>query len=276
MKVVHIIGVLVFLLFMIGSASACSITLEKSATPTNYDHVGQVITYTYKVTCKEGNVYGPIILKDNKISPAPITFDGCLKKGNIVVGTATYTITQADLNRGSVTNLANATGKSTRYSSCNVKSNNEIVPVTAIKKPAMVLEKSADSITYDALGQTITYTYKVTNSGNIMISGPITVIDDKLGTVFISSSSLSPCQSVTGTATHTVSQSDLDTGSITNIAYATGTYCGKEVKSNTDTETVTAVQTPPPTHVPEFPSIALPVVSVLGLILISQHRRKKE
>jgi uncharacterized repeat protein (TIGR01451 family) len=274
MKMSHIIGILVFLLITVSSASACSITLEKSASPTTYDHVGQIITYTYKVTCKDGYVHGPIILKDNKTSPAPITFNGYLRKGNIVEGTAAYTITQADLDRGFVTNLANATGRSTRNGSYNVKSNNAIATVTAIRKPALNLEKSADPATYNALGQTITYTYKVTNSGNVVVSGPIKVTDDKLGTVSISSSSLSPGQSVTGTATHTISQADLDAGSITNVAYATGLYCSKEVRSNTDTETVSA-NIIPPTQIPEFPSIVLPVASILGLIFVSQYRRKE-
>lgn len=272
-RILNIIGLLVFLVSSIGSASACSIILEKSASPVNYDHAGQVITYTYKVTCKDGCVYGPIILKDNKTSPAPITFNGNLKKGKTVEGTATYIITQADLDRGFVTNKANATARSSKNGCYNVKSNNAFATVTVIKKPALSLEKSADPATYSAAGQTITYAYKVTNSGNVVISGPIRVIDDKLGTVLISSSALSPGQNVTGTATHTISQDDLDAGYITNVAYATGTYCRKCVKSNTDTETVTLIKMPP-TEIPEFPSIALPVTSILGLIFLSQYRRK--
>lgn len=274
MKTVNIIGLLVFLLFSVGSADACSISLEKSASPASYDHVGQVITYTYKVTCKDGCVYGPILLKDDKTSPAPVTFNGYLKKGNSVVGTATYTITQADLNRGYVINKANATAKSIRNGSYNVKSNNAIATVRAVLKPSLSLEKSADPATYTAAGQKITYAYKVTNSGNVAISGPIKVVDDKLGTMFISHSSLSPGQNVTGTAIHTISQADLDAGYITNIAYATGTYC-KCIKSNTDIETVTLIKIPPTTQVPEFPSIALPIASILGLVFIVNSRKKE-
>jgi hypothetical protein len=274
MKVVNVIGVFVFVFLSIGSANACSIILEKSASPTNYDHVGQVITYTYKVTCKDGYVYGPIILRDNKTSPEAVTFNGYIRKGNTVVGTATYTITQADIDRGFVTNKANATAKSIRNGFYNVKSNNAFATVTAVRKPVLSLEKSADPVTYDTAGQMIKYSYKVTNSGNVVISGPLRVIDDKLGTVLISGSSLSPGQNVTGTATHIISQDDLDVGYITNVAYATGTYCGKKVRSNDDTETVTLIKIPP-TEIPEFPSIALPVASILGLIFISQYRRKE-
>jgi hypothetical protein len=276
MKVLRIVGVLVFLLFIVGSASACSISLTKSASPTSYDQVGQVITYTYKVTCTAGTVYGPIILKDNKTSPDPVPVYNYLYKDNSVVGTATYIITQADLDRGSVTNKANATAKSRKYGSYDVKSKNAFATVKAVQKPALILEKSADPTTYTSAEQRITYTYKVTNSGNVVIYGPIIVNDDKLGTVSISSSSLSPGQTVTGTAAHTISTADLGAGSITNIAQATGyTYGHSEVKSNTDTVTVTAKITPPDTQIPEFPSIALPFASILGLIFISQYRRKE-
>lgn len=275
MRVLNIIGALVFILSTIGSAHACSIILEKSASPANNDHAGQIITYTYKVTCKDGFVYGPIILKDDKTNPETITFNGYLKKGKTVEGTATYAITQADLDRGFVINKANATAKSSRNGSYNVKSNNAFATVIAVKKPALSLEKSADPTTYTAAEQTITYAYKVTNSGNVVISGPIRVTDDKLGTVLISSSSLSPGQNVTGIATHKISQADIDRGYITNVAYATGKYCGKKVKSNTDTETVTLIKIPP-TEIPEFPSIALPVASFLRLIFVVQYRKKKE
>ena len=50
----------------------------------------------------------------------------------------------------------------------------------------------------------------------------------------------------------------------------------KQVYSNKATATVTVTQTPPPdTQIPEFPSIALPVAAIIGLIFISQRRKEK-
>jgi len=188
----------------------------------------------------------------------------------------TYIITSDDLTNGYVTNVAYATGITSNQK--QVKSNEATVTIQAIRNPALSLEKTASSQTYSSEGESITYTYEVTNSGDVVIYGPITVNDDKLGTVPIPSSSLSPRQTVTGTATHTISSADLDAGSITNIAQATGfTYGGSEVKSNTDTVTVTAEKPPTQdTQIPEFPSIALPVASILGLIFVVQYRKKKE
>ena len=98
--------------------------------------------------------------------------------------------------------------------------------------PSLHLDKAAELTSYDDVGQTITYTYKITNNGNVNVSAPITVIDDKFGTVPIQNSGiLSPGSSVTGTATYTITQADLDSGSVTNSAYATGLFSGETITS---------------------------------------------
>ena len=72
----------------------------------------------------------------------------------------------------------------------------------------------------------------VTNSGNVTIEAPINVTDDKLGTISIQSSgTLSPGSSVTGTATYQTKDSDIYAGSVTNFAYATGSFGGNIITS---------------------------------------------
>ena len=70
------------------------------------------------------------------------------------------------------------------------------------------------------VGQNITYSYNVTNSGNVNITGPINVTDDRIGTILITNENLIPGQNVTGTANYTVTQADIDSGSVTNEAVA--------------------------------------------------------
>ena len=40
--------------------------------------------------------------------------------------------------------------------------------------------KSAPPLTYDQVGQVISYSYMVTNTGNVTLPGPFTVTDDKV------------------------------------------------------------------------------------------------
>ena len=81
-------------------------------------------------------------------------------------------------------------------------------------------------------GQTITYTYKVTNSGNADISAPITVTDDNFGTVPIQNSGiLSPGSSVTGTTTYKTTDADINAGPVTNAAYAKGSFNNNPISS---------------------------------------------
>ncbi len=213
----------------------------KIASPTTYSSVGENITYTYNVN-NTGNVgiSAPINVTDNKTGTFTISNSG-LAPGQNVTGTANYTITQADLDNGSVTNEAFATGT---FNGTEVNSTNVTATVTAIQSPALITVKIASPTSYSAVGQTITYNYNVTNTGNVFVSGPITVTDNITGVIQLSSSGLSPGQNVIGTANYTVTQSDLDNGSVTNSAFATGTFNGTEVNSTTVTATVTAIQSP--------------------------------
>ena len=92
-----------------------SLSLVKSASPSSYDSVGDVVAYSYLVT-NTGNVRlaGPVTVADDKASvtcPAVSTVgnnDGFLDPGESITCAASYSIAQADLNAGSVTNVAKA------------------------------------------------------------------------------------------------------------------------------------------------------------------------
>ena len=164
--------------------------------------------------------------------------DGFLDPGESVTCTASYTITQADLNAGSVTNTATA-------SAAGTNSNQDSETVNAVQSPALTLLKTATPLTYSAVGQSISYSYLVTNSGNVSLAGPVTVLDDKatvtcpnVNTVGNNDGFLDPGEAVTCTASYTITQADLNAGSVTNMA----TAYGGGTNSNEDTETVTPMQ----------------------------------
>ena len=98
--------------------------------------------------------------------------DGFLDPGEAVTCTASYTITQADLNSGSVTNMAKA-------SADGIDSNEDTETVTAVQQKTLSLDKTASPATYDSVGDVISYSYLVTNTGNVRLAGPVTVADDK-------------------------------------------------------------------------------------------------
>ena len=94
-------------------------------------------------------------------------------------------------------------------------------------------------MTYNTVGQTISYSYLVTNTGNVTLSGPFTVSDNKATATCPATASLAPGASITCTASYTITQADLNAGSVTNVASATnGTV------TSADNETVIAVQGP--------------------------------
>ncbi len=218
-----------------------ALTINKSASPATYSTVGQIVTYTYNVTNTGNvNITGPINVTDNKVGTVLITA-GNLIPGQSVIGTANYTITQDDLDAGFVTNSAFANGT---FNGNNVTSNTDNETVTANQSPALLTVKIASPTTYSSVGENITYTYNVNNTGNVGISAPINVTDNRIGTFTISNIGLAPGQNVTGTANYTVTQEDLDSGSVTNAAFATGTFNGTEVNSTNVTATVIANQNP--------------------------------
>ena len=84
----------------------------------------------------------------------------------------------------------------------------------------MTIVKSASPTTYSTVGQTITYTYTVTNSGNANIKGPINIIDSRInGSILIPNTDLAPGQSITGTSNYSITQEDINSGSVTISVY---------------------------------------------------------
>ena len=217
----------------VNAAQGPALTIDKSATPSTFDSVGDSISYTYTVT-NSGNVSltGPFTVSDDKTTvTCPSTSP--LAVGAHITCTATYAIKQADLDAGSVTNIASATNGS-------VTSNTDTETVTATQGPALTLAKTPTPTTYAAVGDVIDYAYVVTNSGNVSLTGPFTVTDDKTTVTCPSTSPLAVGAHITCTSSYTITQADINAGTVTNTASATN----GSVTSNTDTATVTAAQGP--------------------------------
>jgi hypothetical protein len=220
-----------------------ALSLTKSASPATYSKAGDAINYTYVVN-NTGNVTlpGPFSVSDDKLGAISCPA-GSLAPGASVTCAASYTIKQSDLDAGSITNTAAA---STSYGGKTVSSNQASATVTAVQNPAISLTKSASPTTYSAAGQVITYTYVVKNTGNVTLSGPFNIADDKLGTFQCgTASSLVPGASTTCTKTYTIQPTDIKIlpNSITNYATATGKFGSQTVTSNQAQATITEAAT---------------------------------
>jgi hypothetical protein len=119
----------------------------------------------------------------------------------------------------------------TYYTEIITYKNGQVIQIT-FPSAALTIVKSADPTSYDTVGQTITYHYTVTNSGNTDISAPITVADDNAGAVPIQNNGiLSPGSSVTGTTTHKITDADINAGTVTNATYVTGSFNNNPISS---------------------------------------------
>lgn len=102
------------------------------------------------------------------------------------------------------------------------------------------LVKSANPTFYTAVGQIITYTYIITNTGTAPICYPISICDDHLGGQFIGPIFIPPGASQTVTRTYTVTPSDLLVQTITNTAVAyIHVKCNKWVATAPSSATIT-------------------------------------
>jgi gliding motility-associated-like protein/uncharacterized repeat protein (TIGR01451 family) len=214
-----------------------AITITKTADPTTYDTVGDVITYTLVVT-NTGNVTLTGITVTDPLTGMNVTI-ASLAPGASETFTETYTITQADLDGGSVLNTASASGTAPDGSTVD---DSDDETVTAIQSPAIAITKTADPTTYDTVGDVITYSIVVTNTGNVTLTD-ITVTDPLTGLNTVIAS-LVPGGSETFTETYTITQADLDGGSVVNTATAEGEAPDGSTVDDSDDETVTAIQNP--------------------------------
>ncbi len=108
----------------------------------------------------------------------------------------------------------------------------------------LTLDKSASPATYTAAGDTITYSYLVTNSGFAPLVGPVTITDDKttatcpaVSTVGDLDNFLDPGESITCTGSYIITATDVTNLFVTNTASASA----DGATSNTDSATVTLV-----------------------------------
>ena len=224
-----------------------AITVVKSASPSTFSVAGETINYSFDVT-NSGNVTLTSVKVDDHGLPglSAITCPHTtLAAGASQTCTATYLTTAADVDAGSVTNTATAQGDPP--TGPHVVSAPSSATITAIQSPAITVVKSASPSTFSVAGETINYSFDVTNSGNVTLTS--VKVDDHglpgLSAITCPHTTLAAGASQTCTATYLTTAADVDAGSVTNTATAKGDPpTGPHVVSAPSSATITAIQSP--------------------------------
>jgi uncharacterized repeat protein (TIGR01451 family) len=215
------------------STKALSLTI--TANQAHYDQVGQQVTYTYVIKNSGNTTLGPaqFTVTDNLVSSMAFNCGDAnvtLTANANVTCTATYTITQENLNAVSIVNNATASGASVTSSPAT------FTLTKGVRSLSLVV--TANPTTYNQAGQQITYTYVITNSGNINL-GPaqFTITDNLVNPAPFNcgdaNATIAPNGTIICTATYTITQENLNAVSIVNSATASGAGVGPSQPAST-------------------------------------------
>jgi uncharacterized repeat protein (TIGR01451 family) len=206
-------------------------------------HEGDVIAYTYTVT-NPGNVpLSNVSVTDNRTED--ITYqsgdtdsDGRLDTDETWIFTATYTIPTGDADH-----LVNPAAAHGSYAGVGTIIDWTTASVD-ILRPAIAINKTADPVeAYE--GDTITYAYTITNTGNTPLSA-ISVNDDEIEDITYQSGDtngddmLDTDETWVFTATHTITAAD--NSPLVNTATASGTDALDRIVESEDSASVDILQ----------------------------------
>lgn len=202
-------------------AAPTTIELTASANPNTLPDVNQTITYSYTVK-NTGTVAvpGPASIASGATCVEVKTIgnaDDNLDPGESVTCTLTYTVTQADLDAGSVTNTATA-------GVGGVNSNTAITIVSKALPAVLNLTKTANPTTFNQVGQTITYNYVIINSGTSALGPAQFVVKDPAfpGPINCNDAAavIQPAATLSCSAEYKITDADMNAGSVSTNAVA--------------------------------------------------------
>ncbi|MBC6369223.1 PKD domain-containing protein [Algoriphagus sp. AK58] len=246
------------------SIGTCAIRLVKEFTNTLSEDecldptLNPVINYTFTATLgSQSFPLSNVSITDPKVPT--ITYqsgdtntNGILESGESWVYTGSYTILASDIEAGQVTNQATARGSFNGYQVSDLSGttvDNDLQTVTPICQNAVIEIikvsnknplQGEDCVDLE-VGETITYTFTVTNKGNTQLinvavveesfsgAGAMSAISFVSSTMGSAAGTLKVGEVATYTATYVVQQGDINNGLISNQAKATATGAGKNI-----------------------------------------------
>ena len=205
------------------------------------DHINYVftVTNTGNVTLTNVTISDPLV----SVTGGPLA---SLAPGvtDATTFTATYTLTQLDINNGALTNTATATGtfNNTPYTAddSDTQTFTQNARIELIKT-GTYSDFNGDGI--QSAGDHINYIFTVTNTGNVTLTD-LSVTDPLITVTGNQLASLAPGASdaTTFTGIYILAQEDINNGTFTNTAIATGTF-NNTTYTDDDSDTQTFTQT---------------------------------
>ncbi len=224
-----------------------AMTVKKTVDESEFTAVGEVLHYkvvienTGNITLKNVVVTDSMVTLTNAMRTESVTpADGILQVGETWTYEYTYRTTQADMDRGYVTNAIKATNPQLPDGDPNNPPPGDEETILGVQDPSASIDKVANIKNFAAPG-TVTYTYTVRNTGNVTLTN-VGIYDNKLGWVPLNKTTIEVGGSARGTVTYRVTQADIDRGgAIVNIATVTAR---QDIPLAQASETVTITQYP--------------------------------
>lgn len=219
------------------------ISLQKTGSGPDPLTVSSTINYAFLVT-NTGNVTLSNVTVTDPLPglPAISCPSTTLAPSATMTCTASYQVTQADVNAGVIQNTATASGNPSSGPAVSDTSSATFPP---LQVRSISLQKSGSGPNPLVVGSTITYAFLVTNTGNVTLSS-VTVTDPLPGLSPINcpSTTLAPVANMTCTAGYQVTQADVNAGRIVNTATVTGNSPGGPAVSDTSSAAFPPLQAP--------------------------------
>lgn len=198
-------------------------------TAVQYNTVGQVMHFKYIVKMVRNDLTDATPPNLNFVGATPTcpaintvgNLDERLDAGEIIECTFDLILTQADLDRGSVSNVVTAI-------IYTVNSNTVTTTVPTISAKAMTLTVTANPTSYSTAGQTITLTYVIKNTGSTQLGPAQFTITDPLINAAApfncgnADATIAPDATLSCSSTYTITSADAGAASVTTTATVTG------------------------------------------------------
>lgn len=213
------------------------IRVTKEVSPEHYTE-GTPLTYTYTVQNTGDVTLSNLSVIDDRFGAVTCTPTVLAPGATATCTDKSHTATAADIAAGSIHNQVTATGTDPAGEPVTDEAERTVFPQIA---PAIEVTKTASPRTFDRPGQTITYTYVITNAGDVTLHS-VDLTDSAFGDIACPQTVLAPGASMTCIHTHTTTQADVDGGTVANAATATGTAPDGQIVRDDPPEEINAGQ----------------------------------